>query len=464
MSPLPYTPSKQLQYHLSGRKLLETEIPFPAEWLKTCRQNGWIHEEKGISGEYPDCTCKRCGNQNPHLFAAYPCAHCGEMSIYCRNCIMMGRVSSCLPLISWTGPEPEFTPPHAPLQWAGQLSKGQQAASDAVLDALQHKKELLLWAVCGAGKTEVLFAGIEAAIKAGRRVCVATPRTDVVLELTPRFRQVFPEIKVAALYGGSPDRHLWAPLVVATTHQLYRYEAAFDAIIVDEVDAFPYTYDTTLQKAVQKAAKKDCARIFLTATPNEKWQQECQAGKRSHVMIPARFHRHPLPVPVMKWIGNWRRAFEKGRLPGNIEAWMKRRLSESKQALVFLPNIRLMLKAAPLFQALDEKIEWVHAEDPDRKQKVENMRAQKTPILLTTTILERGVTFPNIDVAVVGAEDEIFTEAALVQIAGRAGRSPAFPSGEVTFFHYGRTKAMLKAVRHIASMNEEARKRGLVDE
>lgn len=48
------------------------------------------------------------------------------------------------------------------------------------------------------------------------------------------------------------------------------------------------------------------------------------------------------------------------------------------------------------------------------------MRKGELDFLLCTTILERGVTFTDIDVLVLGAEDRTFTEAALVQISGRA--------------------------------------------
>ena len=61
-----------------------------------------------------------------------------------------------------------------------------------------------------------------------------------------------------------------------------------------------------------------------------------------------------------------------------------------------------MEKALPILRQLDPDIEAVHAEDPNRKEKVQKMRNKDIPLLLTTTILERGVTFPNIDVAVVG--------------------------------------------------------------
>ena len=90
------------------------------------------------------------------------------------------------------------------------------------------------------------------------------------------------------------------------------------------------------------------------------------------------------------------------------------------------------------------------------------MRQEKYDFLLTTTILERGVTFKDIDVFVLGAEDRTFTEAALVQIAGRAGRHKDFPSGTVLFFHYGQTKALKGAIRQIKKMNRLATEKGLV--
>lgn len=62
----------------------------------------------------------------------------------------------------------------------------------------------------------------------------------------------------------------------------------------------------------------------------------------------------------------------------------------------------------------------VHAEDPGRKEKVAAFRKGEIPLLVTTTILERGVTVKNLQVAVLGAEEEIFSESALVQIAGGA--------------------------------------------
>jgi len=376
---------------------------------------------------------------------------------------MMGRISACTLLIGWNGSVPDTQLPVTIKHWQGTLSKGQQVASDHVNSAIQQNQEHLVWAVCGAGKTEVLFAGIEAALAAKKRICIATPRTDVVLELTPRLKAAFPEIKVASLYGGSEDRHVYAPLTIATTHQLLRFYQAFDAIILDEVDAFPYTVEESLQYAAIQARKPSSAMIYLTATPNQKWQRECRTGKRAFTTIPARFHRHPLPVPEFAWCGNWQKQLQKNKLPTNVLRWITERIHANKQALVFFPHIPLMEKALPHLRQLAISIEAVHAEDPDRKEKVQRMRSKEIPLLLTTTILERGVTFPNIDVAVVGAEDAVFSESALVQIAGRAGRSKDYPEGVVTYFHYGKTEEMVRARKQIVSMNREGIKTELLD-
>ncbi|PDY12247.1 DNA/RNA helicase, partial [Bacillus cereus] len=57
----------------------------------------------------------------------------------------------------------------------------------------------------------------------------------------------------------------------------------------------------------------------------------------------------------------------------------------------------------------------------------------------------------------------IFSESALVQIAGRVGRSFEEPYGEVIYFHYGKTEAMVRAKNHIRSMNKNAKEQGLID-
>lgn len=458
-----YSYHPELQKLLNGKQLLMDEIPFSLSDIHEHYTHGYIHYRKGITFNKNRPFCERCGNHDPSQFATFPCSRCQETCTYCRKCIMMGRVSACTPLCSWACPPVQSEKNHSSLAWTSSLSEGQQTASNRVVQAISTNAELLVWAVCGAGKTEVLFQGIQHALSQQKRVCIATPRTDVVLELTPRLQAVFPDMDVASLYGGSEDRHKSSLLTIATTHQLLRFYKAFDTIILDEVDAFPYSVDQTLQYAVKQARKDTSSMVYLTATPNATWQKECRLGKREYVTIPARYHRHPLPVPKLVWCGNWQNHLKKNRLPPNVIKWLQYRIQEEKQALFFIPKIQLIPKILPILQKLHPKIQAVHAEDPQRKEKVQAMRRKEVPILITTTILERGVTFPNLDVAVLGAEDRIFTESALVQISGRVGRSAQYPTGNITFFHFGRTEEMIKARNQIQNMNKEAVRKGLVD-
>ncbi|KAA0548328.1 DEAD/DEAH box helicase [Bacillus sp. BGMRC 2118] len=459
-----YQPSTELQQFLQGRKLLFDEIHFEVELIQEHFENGYVNYEPGVILHKDVYKCSRCNNQDQNLFLSYSCGRCYTNCHYCRKCITMGRVAECTPLVSWKGSYVSFHY-ESPLSWDGVLSSGQTVASSEMVQAINSQSEqLLVWAVCGAGKTEVLFEGISSALVSGKYCCIATPRTDVVIELAPRLKQVFPDVDMTALYGGSEDTRELKPLTLATTHQLLRFEKAFDVVIIDEVDAFPYSYDEMLQQAVKAAKKDKCTTLYLTATPNKRWQKEVGKEKLPCVKIPARYHGHPLPIPVLKWCGNWKKQLSKKKIPSPIEAWIREKLNQQKQSFLFVPSIELLESLIPLLKDIHPEIETVHSQDSLRKEKVARFRNGEIPLLVTTTILERGVTVPNTDVAVFGADDHVFTESALVQISGRVGRSAKFPTGEIVFFHFGKTSAMIAAKAQIEQMNKLAVNQGLIKE
>lgn len=440
---------------IKGRHLLLHEV---SDLLDERKMASCLIED-GVAKRAGAYFCHRCGNDKPYLFAAFHCARCQKLCHYCRNCLMMGRVSECTKLISLPMDETN-RPLNVELNWNGTLSKGQEKASLKITEAIEEETPLLIWAVCGAGKTEILFKGIEKALQTGKYVCIATPRSDVVRELAPRLKQAFPKVDVAALYGGSEDRGKLSPLTIATTHQLYRYKEAFDVMIIDEVDAFPYSVDVSLQFAVKKAQKKKSSLIYLTATPSSFIRR--QFTPLQIVKIPARYHGYPLPIPKFQWCGNWKKALKKNRLPNPVMKWVDAHVVKEKQAFLFVPDIQTVPLVVNLLKDVHPHIEGVHAEDPHRKEKVQQFREQKVLIMVTTTILERGVTVPGADVAVLGAEQDIFTESALVQISGRVGRSINAPTGSIIFFHFGKTNAMVQAKHHIEEMNALAHKEGLL--
>lgn len=95
----------------------------------------------------------------------------------------------------------------------------------------------------------------------------------------------------------------------------------------------------------------------------------------------------------------------------------------------------------------------VYAADPEREKKVMLFREKRLRLIVTTTILERGVTIPRSDVIVLGADDGVFDEASLVQIAGRVGRSADAPDGMVRFITAGSSRVPHAAVKQIKRMN-----------
>lgn len=445
-------PEPHIENFFTGRIWSRQNTPFPQAKMDTYIAHNFLTIKPAVTTT-PKLICNRCLNTVSHKMIAFSCAKCEQICHYCRHCIMMGRMCSCEDLITWTGPSysikravPQFT-------WNGTLTPQQQKAADELSESLQQNRHHLIHAVCGAGKTEILFAAIHQALRQHKRVCVATPRTDVVLELYPRFQQVFQGTTIHALYGGAEPNHQFAQLVLATTHQLYRFEQAFDVMIVDEADAFPYTYDEALQRAVLKAKKRDAPIAFVTATPSSQLLSQQKKENWGYSFIARRFHGFLLPVPRYEPLWNYEKAWMKNRIPQKLLQWVNKRLEKNEPFLLFFPTIDLMERATPLFQKIEPTIDSVHSEDPMRKDKVLQLRNEQCKGLLTTTILERGITIKNVQVAVVGAESSIFTSAALIQISGRVGRNPQFPNGEIVFFHHGVTLQMDKARTKIREMN-----------
>lgn len=453
---------------LSGKRLLEEEILLPEKCFHVLLSTKQLISIPAIENQKGSAKCIRCGNTSTHYFSEYPCGICQRKHLYCRRCIQMGRISECKPLYIWNGAEAHWPNHPNPLTWEGKLTPAQSNAAAQLEKAVNEKlPACLCWAVCGAGKSEMLFPAITAALKQGKRIALASPRVDVIRELFPRLEQAFQDVTIEALYGGSEHQAGKSQLILATTHQLMRYYQAFDVLIIDEVDAFPFYLDKSLMYAAKQAAKKQSTTLYLTATPRKNFRLQMKLGKLPHVFVPLRYHGYLLPVPKLKLSFHLSSQLANKKLPAAFRKWLMNRQNPQRQLLIFVPKISMIeeLKEAITLLLLQtgaildsEKLQAVYAADKDREAKIIQFRNRELHALITTTILERGVTFPSVDVVVLDAGHEVFNEAALVQIAGRAGRSADDPSGEVIFFHDGKTDAMEKARQMILDMNERGRK------
>ena len=74
-------------------------------------------------------------------------------------------------------------------------------------------------------------------------------------------------------------------------------------------------------------------------------------------------------------------------------------------------------------------------------------------ILVSTTLLERGITIEDVQVIVYRSDHMIFDERTLIQIAGRVGRKPSHPKGYVYFLASHQSMEVQKCVKTIKKLN-----------
>ena len=395
---------------------------------------------------------------------AYVCFRCGsvidqklwrlsEDVLYCRACIQLGRLRSDQKLYAIA--QQDFEGQEV-LNWKGTLTSYQQEVSDGLIQAVKENQNALVHAVTGAGKTEMMYQVVADSIKDGKAVCIATPRIDVCIELYRRMKEDF-SCPISLLHGES-EPYFRTPLVIATTHQLLKFYKAFDLLIIDEVDAFPYVDNPVLYKAAQNAIKKEGNTLYLTATSTDELDKKVKKKEVSRYSLPRRFHGNPLVVPEIKWVSKIRQKIEKGKIPHNLMQLIKQQRQTTYPLLLFVSEIELgkLLKDILTKYFPKEKLGFVSSRTEDRLRIVEEFRNRAVSILSSTTILERGVTFPLVDVFVIESNHRLFTKSTLVQISGRVGRSKERPTGQLLFLADGITKAMKNAVKEIKEMNQEA--------
>lgn len=339
----------------------------------------------------------------------------------------------------------------------------------AFLEAPQASKgrSFLLWAVTGAGKTEMIFPLLDSVLTREGRALVATPRRDVVLELAPRLAKAFPDRNIAVLYGGSPDRWREGELTLATTHQLLRFQGAFDLVLIDELDAFPYHNDPILHYAAAKCGKPDGRTVYLSATPPAALQRDASRGRLAYARVPVRYHRHPLPVPARLKLPAVYQVLAKQTIPQRLLQPIRRSVERGAQIFLFVPYVkqvepmvRLLRNQAKSLGLPSTAIAGTSSPDEERGEKVVSFRDRTIQLLVTTTILERGVTIPRSDVFILDAHNSLFDAASLVQMAGRAGRSGDDPFGVVYYGAPEWTRSQRNSIRQIRTMNAAARRKG----
>lgn len=366
--------------------------------------------------------CSVCGNRDLRYF------YVGTRGEYCRKCVMyISSVEAESGKRDWGYGDEQYLLDYP-------LTKYQQIASNQIREKVVLS-DVLVDAVCGAGKTELVLGAIEDALFARKKVGWAIPRRQVVLELKVRLAAFFPSLDVVAVCQGYTEK-TDGDLILCTTHQLYRYRDWFDLLILDEPDAFPYKGNDMLANFARNACRGKM--IYLTATPDRKLIEDVEKGRLAWVQLNARPHGHPVIVPKVKL------------MPSIICLLsLLYRVRDNRRWLIFVPT-RKIAKTLAMFLHVD----YLTSQSEQKEKIIDRFRKFEKRILISTTILERGVTFEDIDVIVLFADHPVFDTASLIQISGRVGRSFQFPKGECIFLSRSKTLAVGECLRKVQEANQ----------
>ncbi len=185
-----------------------------------------------------------------------------------------------------------------------ELSEVQQTAADSVSAAVQKKsfEVLLLDGVTGAGKTEVYFEGIAAALELKRETLILVPEIALTVQWLERFESRF-GIRPAEWHsdlGSGERRRAWravaeggAPVLVGARSALFLPFANLGLIVVDEEHDSSYKQEDGVaynarDMAIVRAREAEIPVILATATPSLETIVNAEQGRYTHLKISER--------------------------------------------------------------------------------------------------------------------------------------------------------------------------------
>ena len=360
--------------------------------------------------------CKKCHNQDQRYFFYL------NKYLICRKCLVFSAGLNEKKAISFSEAK------DAEYEIGFELTLAQKRVSKAVLESLKQREDVLIYAACGTGKTEIVLQTIAYCLENNLKVAIAIPRRQVVIELKARMEKYFKNIKVICVCEGFKDE-IYADLIICTTHQLYNYYNYFDCLILDEPDAFPFANNPLLQALAKNSVKGNS--IYMTATPSEKLK------KLKTLKLFKRYHGYDLLVPKVV-IG-----FEVQLL---IKMFYF--LKKYDRVLLFVPTIKLANKMSKIL-----RYPVIHSKLDNKEKIIEDFDKGLHSTLITTTIMERGITIEGVNICVLFADHPVFNKASLIQIAGRVGRKITKPDGYGIFLCRRKSEKVDLCVKELEMMN-----------
>ena len=229
------------------------------------------------------------------------------------------------------------------------LTPAQQRVIDAIGEKLERFAAILLHGVTGSGKTEVYLHLIAQVVERGGQALVLVPEISLTPQLETRFREAFPEARIAVMHSGLEDiarTSSWldaargeAAIVLGTRLAVLAPMPKLGLIVVDEEHDASFKQQEGLRysardAAVYRAKLSGCPVILGSATPSlESWFNWRQ-GRYDKLDLPERA-APGARLPVVRTVDLRTSGMDQGFAPQVVEA-IARRLERGEQSLVFI--------------------------------------------------------------------------------------------------------------------------------
>ncbi|HVL34706.1 MAG TPA: primosomal protein N', partial [Burkholderiales bacterium] len=239
-------------------------------------------------------------------------------------------------------PGTHFVPPHA-------LTAAQRAAAEEITAALGRFAPFLLHGVTGSGKTEVYLNLVAEVLRRGGQALVLVPEISLTPHLEGRFRQAFPQTRLALMHSALQDvarTAAWldaacgrAGIVLGTRLGVLAPMPRLALIIVDEEHDSSFKQQEGLRysardAAVYRARLGGCPVILGTATPSLESWHNWRTGRYVRIELAERA-APGARLPAVRTVDTSREPPELG-LTRTLCTAVAERLARGEQSLLFL--------------------------------------------------------------------------------------------------------------------------------
>ncbi len=289
----------------------------------------------------------------------------------------------------------------------------------------------LLQGDVGSGKTIIALLSAYNTINAGYQVAFMAPTDILARQHHNLAREIFPDSKKIELISGKSDyknrKIILEKLknnkidIIFGTHAIFQKKVSYKKlglIIIDE----QHKFGVNQRKKLSDKGGDDCDVLLMTATPIPRTLTMTMYGDMDLSIIKGKpKSRKPIKTysKLESKIDDVLKFIKKEINLGNQIFWVCPLIEESKK----LDNTSAVNKFEFLKKLFPNQVLLLHGKtEIDEKEKILNdFQKNKFKILVSTTIIEVGIDFPNANVIIIENANK-FGLSQLHQLRGRVGR------------------------------------------